>query len=75
MHTQIKNQKITNTQQWNVFYKKCSTDLKCVVNQNTGNLTKELQKEILKRAVIYSDKDKAKNFKPYIVSPKVGKGD
>ena len=59
----------------NVFYKKCSTDSKCIVNQNKGNLEKELQKEILKRAVIYSDKDKAKNFKPYISSPKVGKDD
>ena len=34
-----------------------------------------LQREILKRATIYSDEDKAKNFKPYIATPKVGKGD
>ena len=59
----------------NVFYKKCVAESKCVVNQNTGNLTKELQKEILKRAVIYSDKDKAKNFKPYIGTPTISTGD
>ena len=59
----------------NVFYKKCVTESKCVVNQNTGNLTQELQKEILKRAVIYSDKDKAKNFKPYIGTPSISTGD
>ena len=58
-----------------VFYKKCSADFKCVVSQNIGNLKTELQKEILKRATIYSDEDKAKNFKPYIAAPKVGKGD
>ena len=58
-----------------VFYKKCSADFKCVVSQNIGNLKSELQKEILKKATIYSDEDKAKNFKPYIAAPKVGKGD
>ena len=58
-----------------VFYKKCSADFKCVVSQNIGNLKTELQKEILKRATIYSDEDKMKNFKPYIAAPKVGKGD
>ena len=58
-----------------VFYKKCSADFKCVVSQNIGNLKTELQKEILKRATIYSDEDKVKNFNPYIAAPKVGKGD
>ena len=48
---------------------------KCVVSQNIGNLKTELQKEILKRATIYSDEDKMKNFNPYIAAPKVGKGD
>ena len=36
---------------------------------------KNLRKDILKRATIYSDEDKMKNFKPYIAAPKVGKGD
>ena len=58
-----------------VFYKKCSANFKCVVSQNIGNLKTELQKEILKRATIYSDEDKVKNFNPYIAAPKVGKGD
>ena len=58
-----------------VFYKKCSADFKCVVNQNIGNLKNELQKEILKKATIYKNDDKAKNFKPYIADPSVGKGD
>ncbi|MDC3030559.1 DUF3576 domain-containing protein [Candidatus Pelagibacter sp.] len=58
-----------------VFYKKCTADFKCIVSQNIGNLKTELQKEILKKATIYKDEDKAKNFKPYLSSPKVGKGD
>ena len=58
-----------------VFYKKCSAEFKCVVNQNTGNLGKELRKEILKKATSYKDEDRAKNFEPYPIDPKVGRGD
>ena len=59
-----------------VFYKKCNSDFKCVVSQNTGNVKKELQKEILKRATLYKDNDKMKNFKPYLgTTPKKGRGD
>ena len=56
-----------------VFYKTCTSDFKCVVSQKTGTIDTELRKEILKRATLYSDEDKAKNFKPYVTTPKIGK--
>ena len=55
-----------------VFYKSCTNDFKCVVTQKTGTIDAELRKEILKRATIYKDEDKAKNFKPRVTTPKIG---
>ena len=55
-----------------VFYKTCTSEFKCVVSQKTGTIDTELRKEILKRATLYSDEDKAKNFKPYVTTPKIG---
>ena len=55
-----------------VFYKSCTGDFKCVVTQKTGTIATELRKEILKRATIYKDEDKAKDFKPRVTTPKIG---
>ena len=55
-----------------VFYKSCTSDFKCVVTQKTGTIASELRKEILKRATIYKDEDKAKDFKPRVTTPKIG---
>ena len=48
-----------------IFYKKCPEVNKCVVNERTGPLSKELKKEILKLATIYKQDTDAKNFKEY----------
>ena len=45
----------------NVFYKKCDTDYKCVVQKNNENIEAELRREILKKATIYQKQTKAKN--------------
>ena len=49
-----------------VFYKKCVTEVNCVISQKDGNLRTELTKEILKKAAIYEKQTKDKNFKPYL---------
>ena len=48
-----------------IFYRKCTELNKCVVNQKTGNLEKELKKEILKLAAKYKSKKDKDNFKEY----------
>ena len=48
-----------------IFYRKCNELNKCVINQKTGNLEKELKKEILKLATKYKSKKDKDNFKEY----------
>ena len=48
-----------------VFYKKCENAIKCKINLQSGNLTTELKKEILKKAAVYSSQTKEKEFRPY----------
>ena len=48
-----------------IFYRICTELNKCVVNQKTGNLEKELKKEILKLAAKYKSKKDNDNFKEY----------
>ena len=48
-----------------VFFKKCADIMNCKVAESEGNLSKELKKEILKKAAIYKKQSKDKNFKPY----------
>ena len=48
-----------------VFYKKCDQLNKCVVNEKTGNLAKELKREILKLAARYKTKSEKDNFQEY----------
>ena len=48
-----------------VFYKKCDNINSCEVTEQEGNLKVELNKEILKKAAIYKEKQKDKTFKPY----------
>ena len=48
-----------------VFYKKCDYINSCEVTEQEGNLKLELNKEILKKAAIYKEKQKDKTFKPY----------
>ena len=56
----------------NVFYKKCDTDYKCVVQKDNENIVAELRREILKKATIYQKQTKAKN-KSYYPGVKMGK--
>ena len=48
-----------------IFYKKCENINNCVVSEQGGNLRTELTKEILKKAAVYKEQIKDKNFKPY----------
>ena len=48
-----------------IFYKKCLSDQNCKVSERSGELEKELKKQILKRAAIYEKQIKDKNFKGY----------
>jgi hypothetical protein len=48
-----------------IFYKICKNQNNCIVSERTNDLAKELKKEILKKAAIYKEKNKDKNFKPY----------
>ena len=48
-----------------IFYKKCENIVNCKITEQEGNLKTELQKEILKKAAIYSKQVKEKNFRPY----------
>ena len=43
-----------------IFYKKCDSSNKCKIIENDGNLSKELKKEILKKATIYQQQAKDK---------------
>ena len=56
----------------NVFYKKCDTDNKCVVQKNNENIESELRREILKKATIYQKRNIANN-KSYYPGVKMGK--
>ena len=56
----------------NVFYKKCDTEYKCVVQKNNKNIEAELRREILKKAAIYQKQTKTKN-KSYYPGVKMGK--
>ena len=55
----------------NIFYKKCSTDNKCVVQKNNESIEAELRKEILKKATLYQRQSKEKN-KSFYPTPKIG---
>ena len=57
----------------NVFFKKCSSENKCVVQKNNKSIETELRKEILKKATLYQrqSKDNKKSFYP---TPKMGGG-
>ena len=50
-----------------IFYKNCDANLKCKISEKSSKLSSELQKEILKKAVIYEKQNIDKNFKPYKV--------
>ena len=43
-----------------IFYKNCDSSNKCKIIEKEGNLSKELKKEILKKAVIYQQQAKVK---------------
>ena len=47
-----------------IFYKKCNANFQCSVSEKIGKINKELKKEILKAAAIYSKQTKDKNYKP-----------
>ena len=46
-----------------IFYKNCDSSDKCKIIEKKGNLSKELKKEILKKAVIYQQQAKVKKDK------------
>ncbi len=46
-----------------IFYRNCDSSNKCKIIEKNGNLSKELKKEILKKAVIYQKQAKAKKDK------------
>jgi hypothetical protein len=48
-----------------IFYRKCETITNCTINEQKGNLTAELTKEILKKAAIYAKETQEKEFRPY----------
>ena len=48
-----------------VFYKKCNAQMSCTISEQEGNIGKELKREILKKATIYQEQTKDKNFKHY----------
>ena len=56
----------------NVFYKKCDSEYKCVVQKNNENIESELRRQILKKATIYQKQTKAKN-KSFYPGVKMGK--
>tara|TARA_Y100000992_G_scaffold254807_1_gene187846 strand:- start:66 stop:587 length:522 start_codon:yes stop_codon:yes gene_type:complete len=43
-----------------IFYRKCDSSNKCKIIEKEGNLSKELKKEILKKATIYQNQAKNK---------------
>ncbi len=46
-----------------IFYRNCDSSNKCKIIEKDGNLSKELKKEILKKATIYQQQAKAKKDK------------
>ena len=46
-----------------IFYRNCDTSNKCKIIEKEGNLSKELKKEILKKATIYQQQAKVKKDK------------
>jgi len=46
-----------------IFYRNCDSSNKCKIIEKKGNLSKELKKEILKKAVIYQQQAKVKKDK------------
>jgi len=46
-----------------IFYRNCDPSNKCKIIEKEGNLSKELKKEILKKAVIYQKQAKVKKDK------------
>ena len=46
-----------------IFYRRCDSSNKCKIIENKGNLSKELKKEILKKASIYQKQAKDKKDK------------
>ena len=46
-----------------IFYRNCDSSNKCKIIEKEGNLSKELKKEILKKAVTYQQQAKAKKDK------------
>ena len=48
-----------------IFYRKCKTINNCSVSEQKGNLSKELTKQILKKAAVYAKQTEEKNFRPY----------
>ncbi len=51
-----------------VFFRECDNLNKCLIDEKSGPLSKELKKEILKLAAKYKKEDDVKNFEPYIAS-------
>ena len=52
-----------------VFKRKCKTQNNCKVSEQSGKLTTELTRKILKTAKIYEKQKKNKDFKPYKGAP------
>ena len=48
-----------------IFYRKCENKNTCSISEQQGNLSKELNKEILKKAAVYAKETEDKDFKPY----------
>jgi len=48
-----------------VFSRKCKTQSNCVIIENSGDLSSELSRKILKTATLYKKNKQDKNFKPY----------
>jgi len=48
-----------------IFYKTCIDITNCSFSEKKSGLEDELKKEILKKATIYQNQKKDKNFKPY----------
>ena len=49
-----------------IFYKTCKEVNKCIINEKSGPIVKELKKEILKIAAKYHSEIKKKDFKEYV---------
>ncbi len=49
-----------------VFTKKCGIQSNCKITENNGQIVKDIQKKILKKAAIYEKEFKKKNKKKYL---------